>query len=115
MKIHVYDKPWITVKLKSMIEKRQAAFIKFGKDSPIYRLWRNRVQGAIKTAKCSYYNNKVKGLAETNPKKWWKDIKSLTGQVTSGKHEWYHQFLSDVITSPAQPPTQINDFFTSIT
>ena len=27
--------------------------------------------GAIKTAKRSYYDNKVDGLAETNPKKWW--------------------------------------------
>ena len=60
-------------------------------------------------------SNKVDGLAETNPKKWWKDIKSLTGQDTPGKQEWYHQFLSDVITSPAELATQINDFFTSIT
>lgn len=57
----------------------------------------------------------MKGLAETNSKKWWKDIKSLTRQVTSGKHEWYHQFLSNIITSPAELATQINDFFTSIT
>ena len=60
--------PWITVKLKSMIVKRQAAFIRHGKDSLVFRLWRNRVQGAIKTAKRSYYDNKVAGLAETNPK-----------------------------------------------
>ena len=115
MKTHVYDKPWITVKLKSMIEKRQAAFIKYGKDSPNYKLWRNKVQGAFKTAKRSYYSNKVDGLAATNPKKWWKDIKSLTGQDTFSKQEWYHQFLNDVITSPAELATQINDFFTSIT
>ena len=57
VKTHVYDKPWISVKLKLMIAKRQAAFIKYGKDSPVNRLWRNRVHGAIKTAKRSYYNN----------------------------------------------------------
>ena len=85
-----------------MIEKRQAAFIKYGKDSPVYRLWRNRLHDVIKTAKRSYYDNKVDGLAETNPQKWWQEIKSLTGQDTSGKQEWYHQFLSDVITSPAE-------------
>ena len=75
----------------------------------------HKVQGAIKTAKRSYYSNKVDGLAETNAKKWWKDIKALTGQDTSGKHIWYHQFLSDVITGPAELATQINDFFTRIT
>ena len=85
MKTHVYDKPWITVKLKSMIEKRQAAFIKYGKDLLVFRIWRNRVQGAIKTAKRSYYDNKVVDLAETNPKKWWQDIKSLTGQDSFSK------------------------------
>ena len=114
-KTHVCDKPWITVKLKSMIEKRQAAFIKYRTDSPVYRAWWNRVHGAIKTAKRSHYNNKVDGLAETNPKKWWHDIKSLTRQDTFGKREWYHQFLSEVITSPAELATQINVFFTSIT
>ena len=55
------------------------------------------------------------GLAETNPKKWWQDIKSLTGQDTSGTQEWYHQFLGDVITSPAELATRVNVFFTSIT
>ena len=55
------------------------------------------------------------GLAKTDPKKWWHDIKSLTRQDTFGKREWYHQFLSDVITSPAELATQINVFFTSIT
>ena len=114
VKTHVYYKPWITVKLKSMIEKRQAAFIKYRKDSPVYKAWWNRVHGPIKTVKRSRYKTKVDGLAETNPKKWWHDIKSLTGQDTFGKREWYHQFLSDLITSPAELPTQINVFFTSI-
>ena len=49
-------------------------------------MWRNHgVQGAIKTAKRSYYDNKVDGLAETNRNKWWQDIKSLTGQDTLSK------------------------------
>ena len=55
--------PWSS----AIIDKRQTALIKYGKDSPVYRLWRNRVHGAIKKAKRSYYNNKVDGLAETNP------------------------------------------------
>ena len=75
------------MKLKSMIEKRQAAFIKYRKDSPVYKAWWNRVHGPIKTAKRSRYKTKVDGLAETNPKKWWHDIKYLTGQDTFGKRE----------------------------
>ena len=76
VKTYVYDKPWITVKLKSMIKKRQAAFIKYEKDSLMFRMWWNGVQGAIKTAE---------RLAETNPKKWRQDIKSLTGKDTFSK------------------------------
>jgi len=112
VKTYVYDKPWITVKLKSTIKKRQVALTNYGKDSLVFRMWRNRVQGAIKTAKRSYYDNKVDGLAETNPKKWWQDIKSLTGQDTFSKQEWHHQFLNDTINSPVLLAAQINDFFT---
>jgi len=73
-----------------MIVKRQAAFIRYGKDSLVFRMWRNRVQGAIKTAKRFYYDNKVAGLAETNPKKWWQDIKSLTEQVTLTSQSYHN-------------------------
>ena len=52
----------------------------------------NRVHGArLKRPGVLIYNNKVDGLAETNPKKWRNDIKSLRGQDTFGKREWYHQ------------------------
>ena len=78
-------------------------------------MWRNRVQGAIKTAKRSYYDSKVDGLAETNPKKWWQDIKSLSGQDNFSKQEWHHQLLNDTINSPGLLAAQINDFFKSIT
>ena len=62
----------------------------------------------MKIAKITCYSSKVDGLAVTNTKKWWKDIKSLTGQNTSSKQQWYHQFLSDVIISPAELVTQIH-------
>ena len=94
-----------------MIKKRQAAFINYGKHSLVFRMWRNRVQGAIKTAKRSYYDSKVDGLAETNPKKWWQDIKSLSGQDNFSKQEWHHQLLNDTINSPGLLASQINDFF----
>ena len=85
-----------------------AAFINYGKHSLVFRMWRNRVQGAIKTAKCSYYDSKVDGLAETNPKKWWQDIKSLTGQDIFSKQEWPHQLLNETINSPVLLAAQIS-------
>ena len=97
-----------------MIKKRQAAFTNHGEDSLVFRMRRNRVQVAIKTAKRSYYDNKVDGLAETNPKKWWQDMKSLTGQDTFSKQEWHHQFLNVTINNRVLLAAQINDFFTIV-
>ena len=58
----------------------------------------------------------MNSLAETNSKKWWCDIKSLAGHDTPGKREWNHQFISDVITSPAElARLKLMYFFTGIT
>jgi hypothetical protein len=77
----------MTKELKFMIRKRQNAFIKYGKK------WRNKVQQKIKTAKAVYYEHKIANLDQCNSSKWWKKLKSLTGQDI--KQEWYHQFLED--------------------
>ena len=58
-KKHVNDRPWITNNIKRSISKRQSAFTKYGKDSILYKFWRNRVQREIKFAKREFYNNKV--------------------------------------------------------
>jgi len=52
---------------------------------------RNKVQGAIETAKHHYYQKKVAEVEHVNPAKWWREIKKLAGQ--DAKQEWYHQFL----------------------
>ena len=88
---HPTDHPWITNEIKKWIFKRQTAFIRHGKDSIIYKFWRNKVQREIKAAKKHYYENRVADVEQTNPRKWWKQIKSLTGKGI--QNEWYHQFL----------------------
>ena len=67
---HQTDRPWITNKIKKWIFKRQTAFIRHGKDSTIYKFWRNKVQREIKAAK-KHYQNRVVDVEETNPRKWW--------------------------------------------
>ena len=71
--------------------KRQNAFIKYGTNSWLYKKWRNKVQQKIKTAKAVYYEHKITNLDQCNSSKWWKKLKSLTGQDI--KQEWYHQPL----------------------
>ena len=111
-KKHPTDRPWITSKIKMWIGKRQSAFSRHGKDSGAYRHWRNKVQGAIKTAKHHYYQEKVAEVEHVNPEKWWRDIKKLAGQVA--KQEWYHQFL-DKDTDIKRLANKINSYFVGLT
>ena len=109
------DKPWLTSKIKTWISKRQRCLQKYGKDSHLFKLWRNKVQYSIKECKKNYYNSKVRNLKETNISRWWKEVKSLSG-VSCNDDEWFHQLIDE---STADPTTslcdQINAFFTSLT
>ena len=69
----------------------QTAFIRHGTDSTIYKFWKNKVKREIMAAKRYYYQNRAADVEHTNPKKWWKQMKSLTGQGI--QNEWYHRFL----------------------
>ena len=80
VKKHTTDRPWISKKLKSWIRKRQSAFLRHGRDSSNYKFWRNKVQGEVKKAKNHYCHDKVAQVESTNSSKWWRQIKSLTGQ-----------------------------------
>ena len=102
----------MTKELKLMIRKRQNAFIKYGKNSRPYKKWRNKVQQKIKTAKAVYYEHKITNLDQCNSRKWWKGLKSVTGQDI--KQEWYHQFLGDDADVKALA-NKINDMFLSVT
>jgi len=88
IRIYPTDRSWNTKKIKMLIKKRQTAFVRDGKDSANYKVLRNRVQKEIKLAMYRYYNHKVADLEKMDVKKWWRQIKSLTGQDI--QHEWFH-------------------------
>ena len=92
VKKHISDKLWVTNNIKLLISKRQSAFIRHGKDSLVYKFWKNKAQRDIKLEKSLYYNNKINDLAQSNARKWWQQIKSLTGQDAPSKQARYHQF-----------------------
>ena len=97
-KTYVYasDKPWITGKVKSLIAKRQK-LLKFGKDSPAYKEARNGVQKECENCKKCFYERKVAKLKQTNVRRWWKEIKGLTGLRCS--ESWVQQMLGDHLES----------------
>ena len=93
LKVHPTDRPWTTKKIKKLIKERQAVFTWERKDSPLYKLLRNKVEREIRSASFHCYYHKVSDIQHTDLKRWWKQIKSLIGQDIH--QEWFHQFLRD--------------------
>ena len=50
-KVSVYDKPWVSNKLKQFISKRQTSLVRYGKYSHSFKFWRNKVQAEIRTCR----------------------------------------------------------------
>ena len=90
-------------------KKRQTAFIRDRRDSASYRLLRNKAQWEIRSAKYDYYHRKVDDLEHKDSKKWWKQIKLLTGQDI--KQEWYHQFLGENCPDIKSLANMVHDHF----
>ena len=84
-----------------------------GKNSASYKILRNRVQREIKRAKHYYYSHKVSDLENTDMKKSWKEIKSLTGQNI--QQEWFHHFLDDKCPDTKSLANRVNDHFINLT
>ena len=113
--MHSTDKPWLTPKIKAFIAKRQKALAQFGKDSPSFHMWRNKVQASIKSCKRKFYESKVKSLKRTNVSRWWKDVKNISG-VSAKDDMWYNQLLDPNTADPLGTLCEkINDFFVGLT
>jgi len=93
-----------------LIKKRQTTFTRDGKDSASHRLFRNKVQWEIRY---DYYHHKVSDLEQTDFKKWWKQIKLLTGQDI--QQEWFHQFVGETCPDTKALANMVNDHFISLT
>ena len=96
-KISVYDKPWVSNKLKQFISKRQSSLGRYGKHSHSFKFWRNKVQAEIRTCKESYYKNKVDNMKDYDISKWWKEIKKLG--YGSSRTEWCEQLMGEAMGS----------------
>jgi hypothetical protein len=75
--MHISDVPWMTGHLKHLIKCRQEAL----KDNcpTQFKFYRNQLNRERKRVKAKYYESKVKGLKNIEPKKWWSECKKLCG------------------------------------
>jgi hypothetical protein len=77
VKKHPNDKPWITYTIKDTIKKCQQAWVK--NDSQKYKVYHNNVIKLCKKARQRFYADKINHTHSTDPKKWWDNIKMLSG------------------------------------
>ena len=73
IKVRKCDKPWMTPSIKSAIGRRQKALHQNGKNSDIYKYWRNRVQSSIKVARKIYYMRSK----ERSESHWWSFVEKF--------------------------------------
>ena len=73
------DAQWMNHKLKSLIVKRQQAFISInGVNSILFKYYRNLVNRERKVCRAKYYESKIQQLKGEHPKKWWSEVKRLS-------------------------------------
>ena len=72
---HAADKPWITDRIKNLIDQRQRAFAQG--DTENWAKLRNQVIREIKKAKINHNTKKVRKLQKLNPGRWHKEVRNL--------------------------------------
>ena len=77
-----------------------------------YKFWRGKVQRDVKTARTKYFHSVAK-LKDTNPSRWWNEIKSLGG--FSYLDSWYQQLLSEEILSCVELTESYKNFLVRLT
>ena len=79
IRIHPTDAPWMNQKLKSLILRRQKAFHMHGLHSPQFKYLRNCVNRERKACRAKYYESHIKQLKGEAPRRWWSEVKRLSG------------------------------------
>ena len=86
VRINITDAPWMTSELNSLISKRQRAFHDHGPQSILFKTYRNAVNRKRKNCKATFYESKVDGMKEKDPKAWWKEVKRPSGALKSSSN-----------------------------
>jgi len=106
------DKPWVTPEFRELINKRELAW-QTG-ETELWKEMRNRVNRQRKQLASKFYKSKVECLKSTNPSKWWKNVKFLTGN--SKPTNPLSAMMNHATGGNAQQlADEINNFFSSIT
>jgi hypothetical protein len=85
------DAPWINHKLKSLIVKKQQAFITNNwENSNLFKYYRYLVNRERKICRAKYYESKIQKLKGKHPRKWWSEVKRLSKMKIRGQDPLAH-------------------------
>ena len=122
------DRPWVTPYFKKLIAQRNSAHKT--KNFTLYKHLRNKANRIGRNLKKDFYFHQVENCKSSNPSKWWKNVKAITGfSSKSNNDKTFHNIrihnndvgdnnLADVINSfflsctnaiPRLPTTVLND------
>ena len=111
MEVHDNGKPFITPKLKRLIEKRDKAYRK--NKTKHFKSLRRLISVEIRRAETTFYNEKVRSKQCACPQSWWKQINRIIGKkknkVTLTNPE------TRIPMNDQQPADYINNFFANLT
>ena len=111
IRIHPADAPWRNQKLKSLIFNRQKAFNAHGVHSPQFKYYRNCVNRERKVCRAKYYESNIKQLKGEAARKWWNEVKRLSGIKSAGTN-LSHQINVEGFTN-LPPHEQANTIITA--
>ena len=112
IKMHKSDRPWMNTNLKQLISRRQKAFTSGNK--PLYKILRNKVNKACKRCRESYYVNKVKGLRDSKPRDWWREVKQICGASKIPKRDLTSLLHRNLVFDKESLAENINSVFVNI-
>ena len=106
------DKPWVTGEFRDLISQRDTAYHR--RDLATYNRLRNRVNRMRNLLRKNFLERKVEKLKKSNPKQWWREIKSLSG--FSAHHELNYGMLRHhgTVVSEDELPDLINNAIVSV-
>lgn len=81
LSFHHSDFPWINEDFKRLIQLRQRAFV--SGNVTLFKFYRNKVNRIRKSCRATFYKSKVENLKQLNPKQWWREVKRISGMLSS--------------------------------
>lgn len=108
----VRHKPWITRQFENLVHKRQWSF---NNDKAKFKYYKSRVRNASKFLRRQFYKRKVAELKESDPRKWWKQTKSILGQNVEGDEPLQALAIARHDGDAKKLADEINSFYQSVT